>query len=985
MKLCISILAIASLAFGKVAAQGACPDLSVADAITIPSCNGASDGIIELEITGGDGIYEVRWLDGARGAIRSGLAAGQYEATISSCTGADEVTTSVSVYLYEPDALTGPGIVDDVPCGASVGGSIDLQPQGGGGSGVYTYVWNGPSATTDFQDQYNLVEGVYSVDISDDNGCTGSAAFTVGAATALTLRATTVEPTGGGGGSIDLRVSGGTGSYTYAWTGPGVNAMSEDQSGLGYGEYSVSVQDGGSCAGTATYTLAPPVGELVVGTTAEASCPDASTGAIATSVSGGRPPYAYTWTGGLAATASPQGVPAGTYTVTVTDQDGTEAQETVAVDEHPELLLTAEVRPASQSANGAIDLTPTGGFGGEVRFDWSNGATTEDIDDLAPADYTVRALDVETGCSYSATYTVPQVDTALALVSDLATTSCNSANGGECDAAYTVTVSGGTAPYEVAFVGGSSVGLPASRSFAEAGSASYTDLCPGDFDVEVVDANGVRFSESGLVLAEPSPVEIQRSIVSPVTFSGGDDGGVNITPVGGTAPYTFAWSGGPDPAREDLVSVPTGDYRVEITDARGCGLRSRNYTVQRMEVRSATVSDVTCADDPAGAITLETTGTNGPLEFEWSNGDSTRDLTNVPAGTYSVTITDLPSGANIEESYTVRAQSYLNLTAAASSDYLGSAISCVGAEDGTLRATAADGVGEVTYRWNTGDTSAELTDLGAGRYSVTATDALGCRVKTNVELTDPEPLTAEIDATNARCAGEENGRLSATVRGGAGGYAYLWSTGSERRAAARLREGNYTLDVVDGNGCEMTFNAGVQEPVPLRLTTEATPDNGDVGGTATVGATGGTPPYTYAWSGQSETSSTLTDVPAGTYTVLVVDDNGCDPASASVVVRSGEYACLQATEVLTPSLEDGVNDYLAIDCIDQFPGNSVEVFDRYGQSIFSVSGYDNRGAAFAGRGRGGELLAEGPYYYVITYDDADGQRRQRRGSLTLLR
>ena len=912
---------------------------------------------------------------------QTGLGAGTYGVTV---TDANSCTANASFTLNAPQPITLTAVVTPAGCAGVQNGAINITVMGG--TPPYTYIWTGTGVVPNQEDQINLTPGNYSVTVTGANGCTATAMYTVGAAGAIMIQATVTQPTGGMmDGAIDITPSGGTGNYAYAWTGPGVIPDNQDQFGLGAGTYKVIVTDEANCMAMREFVL--QVGAPTITATATASCNNASTGTITTTVRGGTPPFTYDWSGGLSASANQTGVPPGTYTVTVTDANNLVGSTMVTVGTLPAIRLREVITPAQNGNDGAIDLTVDGGSGGPFTFSWSNGATTEDISGVAPGQYTVVVTDSQTGCSTTGTYDVGAGIGELRILSTFRSVSCNSSSGGTCDGEYTISVQQGSYPVTVTFTGDAgTIGLPNTTVITGPGVRTFANLCPGTFSAQLVDADGATASDNGVQIIEPTQIQISDVLIIPVIGDGASNGGINITVTGGTAPYTFAWTAGPNPTTEDNLNLSTGTYEVVITDANGCLLRSSSYTVGQFRINRVEIKDVVCAGDATGEINIEATGGNGRYSYLWSNGAVTQDLIGVPAGVYTVTVTDVATGVSFTTSYEVRSASALSVSAQVISNYNNFQVSCAGGSNGQAVATVTGSDGDVFIQWSNGATGEQVNNLSAGTYTVTATDASGCTARTAVQVTSAPEITAEIRVDNVRCRGEANGRLVAQVAGGAGAYSYLWDNGSTDRAATLLSAGTYTLLVTDRNGCEASFTAGVTEPAAdLRVAPTVTGATAVRPGRIELTVTGQTPPYRFTWEGRSETGPVLDNLAPGTYRVTVADANNCQQQTLDIDVPDGDTECFDATDVLTPALQDGLNDVFTINCIEAQADNTLQIFNRWGQKVFERSGYDNRTDTFRGFDGSGELLEEGGYFYVLEYRDAQNVTQQLRGSFNIVR
>ncbi|MBK8556398.1 MAG: SprB repeat-containing protein [Lewinellaceae bacterium] len=288
-------------------------EITFAFTVTNLSCYGGVTGAIDLTVMGGVSPYTYIWSNGATNQDISGLSAGPYTVTV---TDANACTKATTIILTQPPAVT-PVIssITNVNCFGGASGAIDLSVTGG--TGAYTYLWsNGFTG----QDPSGLIAGTYTVIVTDANGCTGtqSAVVTQPTDIMLTKVVTNVNCYGGSNGSIDLSVAGGTPGYTYAWSN---GFTGQDPSGLAAGTYTVTVTDSHGCTKVTSAVVGQPTDIVLTKVVTDANCYGSADGSINLSVSGGTPGYTYLWSNGFAG-QDPNGLVAGTYTVTVTDSHG---------------------------------------------------------------------------------------------------------------------------------------------------------------------------------------------------------------------------------------------------------------------------------------------------------------------------------------------------------------------------------------------------------------------------------------------------------------------------------------------------------------------------------------------------------------------------------------------------------------------------------------------------------------------------------------
>lgn len=294
-------------------------------------------------------------------------------------------------------------------------------------------------------------------------------------------------------------------------------------------------------------------------------------------------------------------------------------------------------------------------------------------------------------------------------------------------------------------------------------------------------------------------------------------------------------------------------------------------------VANAVGADAPCAGEATGSVDLTVTDGTPPYTFAWSNGATTEDLANVPAGTYSVTVTDA-GGQTATASATVNEPSPVSVSTT------GADVTCNGDADGTATATASGGTAPYTFAWSNGSTSASISGLAAGTYSVTVTDANNCTGTGSATIGSPAALTASATGTDANCFGDADGSATATASGGTAPYSFSWSNGGSGASIAGLAAGTYVVTVSDANGCTATASATVAEPSEVAVAVSATDAScGQADGSAAATVTGGTAPYSIAWSTGATTAS-IGGLAAGTYSVTATDANGCE-GMASVEVK----------------------------------------------------------------------------------------------------
>jgi gliding motility-associated-like protein len=813
------------------------------------SCNGGNDGDIDIAAAGGVAPYTFVWSNGAITEDLTGLTAGTYGVTV---TDANNCTSTGSFTIGEPTLLV--AAIDgqtNVACNGGSTGAIDLGVTGG--TTAYTYVWSNGATT---QDISGLAIGTYTVTVTDANGCSATASATITQNDALTIAATgttNVSCNGLSDGSLNITVSGGVSPYTFVWSN---GATTEDVTGLSAGSYSVTVTDAAGCTGSASFTISQP-NELTIEATADnVSCEGGSNGAADLLIGGGTLPYSFAWSNG-STIEDLTGLSAGVYSVTVTDANGCTIGATVTVGTDNILVLNTAVTNATCGQSNGVATVSVSGGSGSFTYNWGTGNTAS-ISNLAPGIYTVTVTDAVNGCTASANVAVSgssDIDVTTATVGVL----CGTGATGS----ISLGVTGGTAPYTYAW----------STPLGSGSSAS--GLTAGTYFATVTDAAGCL----EVLILEVEEIISLRALVNTTDANCGlANGSATVAVSGGTAPYTYAWSNGATAA--NTSNLAAGIYFLTITDANGCSTQT-SVPVANISGPAITIDNVTnltCANSSTGAVDVSVAGGVGPYTYLWSNGAITQDLTNLPSGPFSLTVTD---AAGCQASTLVRLSAPTAIVVITE----GTDVSCNTANDGSTHTVVSGGVGSYTYAWSNGATTSDLSALAAGTYTLTVTDGNGCSVSTPVVITQPDVLTVTANPTGVACNGNADGTVTSSVVGGTAPYTYQWSNGATTADLTALTAGLYSVTVTDANGCTATVSATVNITDALVINLGITNATcGDSNGAIDASVSGGSAPYTYTWSNGSSGNS-LSGLAAGSYGLTVTDANGCS-ATANAAVSS---------------------------------------------------------------------------------------------------
>ncbi|MCA1800707.1 MAG: SprB repeat-containing protein, partial [Actinobacteria bacterium] len=596
----------------------------------------------------------------------------------------------------------------DITCSYLTNGTITVNASGEGGNLHYQLTGTVTDDNTDGQFT-GLPAGTYNVEVTDLDGCPSSdiaSDIVIGSPPPITIdldENKSVTCYDGADGSLSITPGGGTPSgsgtgYEYSWSGPdGYTSPDEDITNLKAGEYTVVVTDNNGCAESAgPFTVTQPpeitVSDVIV---TDVDCNGGSDGAISINPGGGTPPYTFEWTGQVSGTAStdedPSGLVADTYDLTITDDAGCPKPfNAIAVVSEPDpiavtVTLVNPVRCFGES-NGSAEIDVTGGTP-PYDFDWT--ATSSPYSSVQkdptgmPADtYSLKITDGK-GCiqNFPDILVITEPDDITAVLDGSTDVSCF----GGADGSAQVTVSNGTPGYSYLWTG-TGTGHTSTDEDPD-------DLIKDTYDLEITDAKGCPKTFPAIVtIDQPTEISVTESI-TPIDCFGENTGAIDITPSGGTAPYTFSWSG-PDSFTsedEDLSGIYAGNYTLIITDSQGCD-QIFNYTVnENSSITGAfDITDLTCFEEGDGAIDVTLGGGTPPYSYSWTgdNGYSNNtdlNISGLDAGNYTLTVTDALDCEQEFPTQTVTEPDPL------SASFIPSNANCFGSDDGSINVTVTGG------------------------------------------------------------------------------------------------------------------------------------------------------------------------------------------------------------------------------------------------------------------------------------------------------
>jgi len=834
--------------------------------IRYPTCNGGCDGSAWIiDLAGGTAPFTYNWNTGSANDTITNVCAGIYYVTVTDSAGCSKNDT---VQVDEPPPFSVSQTITPVSCPGGSNGAISLNVTGSNGFG-YGYRWSTGANSASVN---GLREGFYSVIVNDALGCTATESYNVQVGTRFEISANVINAScGNNDGSIDITVLSGSGSYNYTWSNA---SQTQDISGLSADEYTVTVTSG-TCTQTLTAIVENSGGPTVTGTVIKATDCSSSDGSISLTVTNGTGAYSYAWSHGSFNSSTVTNLSRGTYTVTVTD-DTTSciSISTFDVGVLNEITISAMVTDATCGANdGAISLTVLTGTM-PYTFNWSTGATTQNVTGLGFGTYLVTVSDSK-GCVGDSMFTVSEGGPAIS--GTVTNVSCFSGNNG----AINITVSGTNL---FSWSNGQT-------------TQNISNLQPGIYTVTVTASTSQCSSARAFTVDEPAPFTLTADL-SGISCFGWNDGWIDLTVSGGNQPYTYTWTGPSfTNSLQDIYNLYPGAYNVISTDSKGCtsSLSSIQITEPFPIVLDLDTVPVSCGglSDGQASVTVVSGGV-GPFTYLWSGGipNDSSVVSGLTAGPISIVVTDAntctQTGATV-----ITEPPPLSLVLHKTD------ITCYGANDGKAGAHPSGGTPGFSYSWSPGTpigVGDSVTSLASGYVTVTVTDNNSCSIIDSIFIDEPQPLATTVTATTpVSCFGGSDGRARVVASGGRLPYTYSWSQGTpplNNDSVTGLPQGITRVTVTDFSGCSKTDSVTLSQPATPITTTMVSTDvscYGGDNGTATVTASGGTPGYRYSWTaGIPGNTASVTQLAFGNAIVTVTDSNGCQAKDTAFISQPSD-------------------------------------------------------------------------------------------------
>ncbi len=633
-------------------------------------------------------------------------------------------------------------------------------------------------------------------------------------------------------------------------------------------------------------------------------------------------------------------------------------------------------------ANGIATAVVSGGTG-NYTVNWSNGESGAVASALVGnQEHCITVVD-DLGCTGEYCF-IMELETIISPSFSASRLDCF----GDTNGTLIFNVNGGIAPYDYSFLSQNGNVMANGSIEADGRDVQFADLSGGSYEIRVNDG----FGDTTFIVNvfEPELLNIGQNMLTNASCYGECDGTIELEITGGTGNYSFQWNDGQIAGmqRNDLCA---GNYQVTVTDGNGC-LAEYDFVIREPEefvVTPVVRQDVSCF---AGSDGMAEVSTNGnPVSYIWNNGVDLPANDNLPAGSYSVTVTNV-------DGCTANVSVIIDQPAAplAAEIAIEKPISCAGSNDGRLRAIAS-GPGEVLeYRWNNASDQRIPSNLGPGDYSVTIVNEKSCEASAGITLTEPEPLEVEYEVQPITCLDNSDfgGVLITNITGGTPDYEFSVNAGPFQKSFTfgNLTEGEYDLTVKDGSGCRLDYQFFVEGPPEVVV---------DLGGNQVIklGETLDLKAQTnmegldIEWflndSILNETGNTLSNLQLinnSWYRVHVFDPVTLCEDSDEVYIQVQKQRRVFIPTAFSPN-GDGENDLFMV-----YGGPEVSmikefsVFDRNGSLVFQARDFfpETEVGAWDGNLEGSQLQS-GTYVYYAAVDYIDGFSNIVKGEVILFR
>ena len=680
--------------------------------------------------------------------------------------------------------------ISDELCVDYSDGSIMLNVSGGLAS--FSYNWSGPNSFSEItKDIFNLSPGTYNLTITDITSlCIKDTFFVVGAGFDMqtTSSSTNISCYGFDDGTIDVNPINLI-NPLYTWSD--ISASLEDRINISPGIYYLQIDDN-NCFVRDTFIITQPDSLFIISQQTSSVCIDGNLGEISVQTFGGIPGYDYYWSNWNGNSPINSNLSSGIYDLDIYDDNNCLFEETFEILSY-QIIVSSVVDNIDcfGGSTGSIDLTVSGGFA-NYTYLWSDNSINEDIYNLSAGSVTCTINDY-LGCENIVSFNLTQ-ETQLSSIPAVNGVSCYGGSDGNAS----LLISGGVSAYNIDW-----------------NNADENNLEEGYYPYEITDANGCTFNDTVYISQEDSL--ILDIITIDLQCNGDPTGKIDaIVLSGGVNPYTYSWFGPNNFTANQYIinNLYAGLYTLTVSDANSCDVEfqitlSQPTAVSQdidFEFSNYSTYGISCMNGSDGWINATPTGGFIPYNFNWSgpNGfnSTNQNISNLSEGMYNVTITN---GLDCDEQFSFPMNDPIDALGGVVNslyDYNGYDVSCYGFNDGGIIVEANGGVFPYTYVWDNVQTLNPLPFQEAGMHLLTMYDNNGCEWESFIVLDQPDQIIWTIEMFTDTCE-RAVGAIKIEVEGGVLPYNYLWNDGQTTFEANQILEGEYNIQVIDQNGCQI--------------------------------------------------------------------------------------------------------------------------------------------------------------------------------------
>ncbi|MCU4175702.1 PKD domain-containing protein [Carboxylicivirga sp. N1Y90] len=1007
--------------------------------VTPVNCYADQAGVIAMVVTGGTGPFDLEWdavlFDGSTDNGTSNNITTNYELKpLFAGTYNVKVTDSKGAVITYPIVVTQPNELvintvtqDDISCNGAADGHLQVSLSGHVPADMdnYTMTWSGPggfsasgpASTT--SDQPNLVlPGNYIVTVNYNSSCNVSLTLAIDEPTAIaaTHTETHISVAGLNDGQIvvDNPPSGGLAPYSITWDDGAAFDDLWTRTNLSPGTYTYTITDANTCTFVQPVTILDVAALDFVVVPNTINCFAAQTGILAVTVSGGKAPLDIAWSGTLYDGSTDTGsntdittnyeikpLYAGTYSVTITDDNGATMTKTNIVITQPDELVINQLVLDDISCNGAGDGRIQVELAGHLPADMANynmswtgpggfavaglaSAVSDQPNLVLPGDYTVT-VNYNGTCAVSETYTINEPSAVTTTFTEIHISSAG-ANDGQI--IVTNPPTGGVAPYTISWSDGAG---------AFDGMWTRSLLAPGSYDFTITDNAGAGCSESyTATILDVDALDYTYTVIDVNCYSD-QTGTIALVLTGGVGPYDLQWDavlfdGSTDSGtsagintNHEINNLYAGTYNVKISDSKGAEIAYSIVVAQPGElvINNIVQDDISCAGAGDGHLQVSLSGhlpadiNNytmtwiGPGGFSVSGpAGTTSDQPNlVLPGNYTVTV-NYNSTCNVSETYVIDEPTSIVISETVTQ------ISVVGANDGMIVVDnpPTGGVAPYTITWADGAAFDGLwtrDNLVPGSYTYTVRDnSATCSASNTLDIDELQALDYSVSANVINCYGGNTGTISVIINGGKAPFDIEWdgtlfdgSTVTDNDAAIAsnyeikdLYAGSYTIKITDGNSSELskvivvgqaeevTVIEGVNSPISCFGAADGSLQVNVVQGITDVSAypiywTG---PGGYSLSGTVGANSTISGLALqGTYTATV-SYNGTCTVSTDIILSEPDELTISLVPAQTNdvSCNGGIDGQIGVSVTGGF-GYSYQWAKWNGAAFADIAGETN--------------------------------------------